>query len=74
MSTGTVKWFNGKNGFGFIEQEKTGADVFLHCSKIAKGESRAIAEGDRVEFDVDELPNGLRAKNVRKLNLTPVPE
>jgi cold shock protein len=74
MSTGIVKWFNSKKGFGFIEQDKTGADVFLHSSKIAKGELRTIAEGDRVEFDADELPNGLRAKNVRKLDLTPAPE
>ena len=49
-------------------------DVFLHSSKIVGEDARTIAEGDRVEFEADELANGLRAKNVRKLKLTPVAE
>ena len=74
MCRGVVRWFNSKKGFGFIELEKTGVDVFLHCSKVVDELSRTIAEGDWVEFDADELPNGLRAKNVRKLDLTLVAE
>ena len=74
MSQGVVKWFNSKKGFGFIELEQTGVDVFLHSSKMVGEDARTIAEGDRVEFDADELANGLRAKNVRKLKLTPVAE
>lgn len=74
MSKGVVKWFNSKKGFGFIELEKTGVDVFLHASKIVDGGARAIAEGDQVEFDADQLSNGLRAQNVRRLGLTPVAE
>ena len=74
MRQGVVKWFNSKNGFGFIELEQTGVDVFLHSSKIVGEDARTIAEWDRVEFDADELANGLRAKNVRKLKLTPVAE
>ena len=74
MSRGIVKWFNSKKGFGFIALEPTGAEVFLSSSKIAGGASETIAEGDEVEFDADELSNGFRAKNVRKLNLTPAAE
>lgn len=75
MCKGVVRWFNSKKGFGFIELEKTGADVFLHCPQAGGGDSRTmISEGDWVEFDADELATGLRAKNVRKLNLTPVAE
>lgn len=74
MSKGVVKWFNSKKGFGFIELETTGVDVFLHASKIVDGGARSIAEGDQVEFDADQLSNGLRAQNVRRLRLTPVAE
>ena len=74
MRQGVVKWFNRQNGFGFIELEQTGVDVFLHSSKMVGEDARTIAEGDRVEFDADELANGLRAKNVRKLKLTPAAE
>ncbi|NCA81314.1 MAG: cold shock domain-containing protein [Opitutae bacterium] len=74
MCKGVVKWFNRPKGFGFIELEKTGVDVFLHVSKIVDGDARAVAEGDQVEFDADQLSNGLRARNVRRLGLTPVAE
>lgn len=71
MPTGVVKWFNPKKEFGFIEMEGTGAEVFVQLSKKAKEGGRAIAEGDRVEFEITERSSGLQAKNVRKLNLTP---
>ena len=70
MPTGVVKWFNRKKGFGFIEMEGTGAEVFVQASKIAKGGERTMAEGDRVEFEIDERSQQLQATNVRKLNLT----
>ena len=68
MSTGTVKWFNGTKGFGFIEQEG-GEDVFVHFSAIQAGGYRELREGQRVEFDVENDPKGkgLRAANVTVL-------
>ncbi len=71
MSRGVVRWFNSKKGFGFIELEKTGADVFVHCAPGSGEEARTIQEGDWVEFEADAVAHGLRAKNIRKLNLTP---
>ena len=69
MTKGIVKWFNQKKGFGFIERDDSGADVFVHFSQIAE-DAQKLAEGDRVEFDIEEMPRGLRARNVRKLDLT----
>jgi cold shock protein len=74
MARGIVKWFNHKKGFGFIEAEGSGADVFIHSSEVVAEGSHALAEGDRVEFETEEMNQRLRAKNIRKLNLTPAPE
>lgn len=73
MAKGIVKWFNQEKGFGFIEQDDSGTDVFVHVSQFAK-EAPRLFEGDRVEFDAEEMPNGLRARNVRKLDLTSAAE
>jgi CspA family cold shock protein len=64
MATGTVKWFNNEKGFGFISQSD-GADVFVHHSAIDMTGYRSLAEGQAVEFDVQETPKGLQAANVR---------
>lgn len=69
MAKGIVKWFNQEKGFGFIEQDDSGTDIFVHVSQVAR-EMLRLSEGDRVEFDAEEMPNGLRARNVRKLDLT----
>ena len=64
MATGTVKWFNGEKGYGFISQ--TGSnDVFVHHSVIEMDGFRVLNEGDAVEFDVEEGPKGLTATKVR---------
>jgi CspA family cold shock protein len=63
---GTVKWFNGTKGFGFIEQEN-GPDVFVHYSAIAGQGFRNLEEGERVEFNVEQGPKGLQASAVTKL-------
>ncbi|HRQ22686.1 MAG TPA: cold-shock protein [Anaerolineales bacterium] len=60
---GTVKWFNGDKGFGFIEREG-GADVFVHFSAIQSDGYRSLNEGQRVEFAVEQGPKGPQATNV----------
>ena len=64
MSTGTVKWFNGDKGFGFIETEGSD-DVFVHFSAILGDGYRNLNEGDQVEFDVAQDAKGPRADNVK---------
>ena len=61
--TGTVKWFNGAKGYGFIEREG-GADVFVHFSEIQGDGFRNLEEGQRVEFNVEQGQKGLQATNV----------
>jgi CspA family cold shock protein len=64
---GTVKWFNGDKGFGFIAREG-GADVFVHFSAIQGEGFRNLQEGQRVEFAVEKGPKGLQASNVTVLS------
>ncbi|WP_433505183.1 cold-shock protein [Pseudonocardia halophobica] len=65
MAQGTVKWFNGEKGFGFIQQDGGGADVFVHYSAIDGGGFRNLDEGQRVEFEVDQGQKGPQATGVR---------
>jgi CspA family cold shock protein len=60
---GTVKWFNGSKGYGFIERD-TGEDVFVHYSAIAGDGFRSLDEGQRVEFNVTEGEKGPQAEDV----------
>jgi cold shock protein len=64
MATGTVKWFNGQKGFGFIEQENGGPDVFAHYSNIAAQGYRELQEGQKVSFDITQGPKGPQAENI----------
>jgi CspA family cold shock protein len=64
MSTGTVKWFDESKGFGFISQDDSGADVFVHFSVIQGSGFKTLDEGQRVTFDVQKGPKGLQAANV----------
>jgi len=66
MEQGTVKWFNGEKGFGFIARE-TGEDVFVHYKSIVGEGFRELREGDRVQFTVDRGPKGLRAETVSRV-------
>lgn len=65
--TGTVKWFNDQKGYGFITRDDKEKDVFAHYSSIAGKGFKSLAEGDRVEFDVEQTPKGLQASNVTKI-------
>ena len=67
MATGTVKWFNSEKGFGFIEQDGGGADVFVHYSAIESTGYRELQEGQKVEFDVTQGQKGPQAEKVTPL-------
>lgn len=64
MSTGTVKWFNETKGFGFIAPADGGADVFVHYSAITADGFKTLAEGQKVNYQVQQGPKGLQAVNV----------
>jgi len=63
MANGTVKWFNDRKGFGFIEQQD-GSDVFVHHSGINATGFKSLSEGDKVTFDIEQGQKGLAAVNV----------
>ena len=63
MINGTVKWFNDRKGFGFIEQED-GPDVFVHHSAINTTGFKSLNEGDQVSFDIQQGQKGPAAANV----------
>jgi cold shock protein len=67
MATGTVKWFNAEKGFGFIEQDGGGPDVFAHYSAIATQGYRELQEGQNVSFDITQGPKGPQAANILPL-------
>lgn len=65
MATGTVKWFADDKGYGFIQPEDGGKDVFVHFSNIAGEGVKTLAEGVHVEYETQEGRKGLEAANVR---------
>jgi cold shock protein len=67
MATGTVKWFNGEKGFGFITPEGGGEDLFVHQSEIQMEGYRDLAEGQRVEFETTRGQKGMQASQVRPI-------
>ena len=66
MPEGTVKWFNNREGYGFIQKDG-GGDLFVRHSAISMEGFRTLAEGERVRFEIEEGERGPAAKNVVKL-------
>jgi CspA family cold shock protein len=73
MATGHVKWFNRRKGFGFITRG-SGEDIFVHYSQISEDEQRGLEQGEKVEFELCEGPNGLHATNVHRKGKSPLQE
>ena len=73
MPIGTVKWFNDAKGFGFIEPEGGGEDVFAHFSAIAMEGFRTLPQGAKVSFELVEGPKGRLAHNIAPLEPRPAP-
>lgn len=71
MAIGTVKWFNDAKGFGFIEPEGGGEDVFAHFSAIVMDGFRTLAQGSKVSFDLVQGPKGKLAHNITPLEPRP---
>jgi CspA family cold shock protein len=62
--TGTVKWFNNAKGYGFIQTEEGGEDVFVHHTAIVSEGFRTLNQGEKVNFEIVQGPKGLQARNV----------
>ena len=66
MATGTVKWFNGQKGYGFIQPQDGGKDVFVHISAVEKAGWAGLNEGDKISFDIVPGKGKESAENLRK--------
>ena len=66
MPSGKVKWFNSKKGYGFITDEETKKDIFLHVSALEESKLRVLKEEQKIKFDIKEEKNKLQAVNIRK--------
>jgi CspA family cold shock protein len=64
---GTVKWFNGKKGFGFIEREDKEKDAFVHVSAVKSAGMRYLNEGQKLEFELQDGPKGPSAVNLKAI-------
>ena len=65
MATGTVKWFNGQKGFGFIIPDDGGKDIFVHISAVEKSGMKTLLEGQKVSFDLEEARGKIAAVNLQ---------
>jgi len=69
MTTGTVKWFSNVKGYGFCNtDENEEEDIFVHFSAIEMEGYRKLSSGQKIEFEINEGPKGLQAKNIRSIN------
>ena len=67
MATGKVKWFNSKKGYGFITEDETEKDIFLHVSALEESRLKTLKEEQELEFEVKEENNKLQAINLKKI-------
>ena len=67
MAQGTVKWFNGEKGYGFITPDDGGSDLFVHYSEITGSGYRSLNDNERVEFEVTQGQKGPQATQVQRL-------
>jgi CspA family cold shock protein len=67
MSNGTVKWFNTTKGYGFIQPEDGGADIFVHISAVERAGLRGLNEGQRVSFELQKERGKTAAVNLKAL-------
>ena len=67
MPSGKIKWFNSKKGYGFITEDETNKDIFLHVSALENSKLRVLKEEQKIEFDIKEEKNKLQAINIKKL-------
>ncbi len=69
MATGTVKWFSNVKGYGFVNtDDNEDEDIFVHFSAIEMEGYKKLTSGQKIEFDINEGPNGLQAQNIRSIN------
>ena len=66
MPTGKVKWFNSKKGYGFIKDDQTQKDIFLHVSALEESKLRVLKEDQKIFYDIKEDKNKLQAINIKK--------
>jgi|TARA_B100001059_G_scaffold167083_1_gene166699 CspA family cold shock protein len=66
MPSGKVKWFNAKKGYGFITDDKTQKDIFLHVSALEESKLRVLKEEQSIVYDIKEDKNKLQAINIKK--------
>lgn len=75
MAKGTVRWFDGKRGYGVISPEERGQpDLFVDLADVVDGEFRSLRDNDAVEYDAGDGPRGVCARHVRLLPAPSVPE
>jgi CspA family cold shock protein len=73
MTTGSVKWFDCKKGFGFIQGEEEGKDIFVHYTSIEGEGFRSLKDGEEVEFELVESDKGLQAQHVKRCKTSDAP-
>tara|TARA_B100002052_G_scaffold178350_1_gene162359 strand:- start:231 stop:434 length:204 start_codon:yes stop_codon:yes gene_type:complete len=67
MPLGKVKWFNSKKGYGFITEDKTEKDIFLHVSSLEDSKLRVLKENQKLRFEIKKEKNKLQAVNLKKV-------
>ena len=67
MPTGKVKWFNSKKGYGFIKEDETEKDIFLHVSALEESKLKNLKEDQKIKFEIKEENNKLQAIDLKKV-------